>query len=128
MKGYFINSKTDEHGVIEVEPSLDELYRLIECDCITVATREIGGNEYAIVLDDEGLLKPNRIAATSMDSIFFGVPERLAGNLVIFKKDWENLDCGYGSLTDEDVIIIKMSIGSVPFGDGSEHPVLFYAR
>ena len=29
MRAYYLNSKTDEHGPIEVEPSLNEYHRLI---------------------------------------------------------------------------------------------------
>ena len=126
MRAYFINSETDEHGPIDVEPKLDEYYRLIHCDCIDIAMREVQGHKYNIVLDDEGLLKPNRISAISVEADMFGNQERLAGSLLIFGVD--EIEYDLRSLTDDEVGQIERRITDARFADGSKHPVFCYSR
>lgn len=128
MRAYFIDSKTDEHNVIDIEPTLDEYYRLIDCTCVDIIMREIDGHPYNIVLDDMGLLVPNRIAAISVTSNLFGDRERIAGNLLIFGVDTEDLESGLKSLTDDEVRQIERRMIQGLFRDGTEHPVLFYTR
>lgn len=128
MRAYFINSETDEHGAIEIEPKLDEYYRLIGCMCVDFIIREMDGHPYNIVLDDEGLLKPNRIAAVSVLSDIWGNQERLAGNLLIFGVDTDDYEHGCRSLTDDELLRIQRRMIDGIFADGSEHPVLFYTR
>lgn len=56
MKGYLIDSKTDECYVADIEePSLDEYYRLLGCDCIDIVMRNVRGHLLNIVVDDIGL-------------------------------------------------------------------------
>ena len=124
MRAYYINSKTDEHGPIEVETSLKEYYRLIGCDCITIVTREVNGHPFDIVLDDEGLLKPNRTSAVSVEADVFGTQERLVGNLLIFGSGEE----AFRSLSDDEVLTIqRRMIYSVSI-DGIGHPTFLYTR
>jgi len=111
-----------------VEPKLDEYYRLIGCRCVDFAVREIDGHPYNIILDDEGLLKPNRIAAVSAKSDIWGNQERLAGNLLIFGLDPDDYEHGCKSLTDEELLQIQRRMIDGVFADGSEHPVLWYTR
>lgn len=121
MMAYYIDTETDEHGPVEVEPKLDEYYRLIHCDCITIAVREIDGHPYNIVLDDEGLLKPNRISAMGVKS-----GERLYGSMLIF-GECEN-SCDMRSLTDDEIWQIRRRMVMGVFDDGSEHPTFWYTR
>ena len=125
MRAYIVSGKEDKHGEIEVEPSLKEYYRLIGCDCIDIVVREIDGHPYNIVLDDEGLLKPNRITAMSLTSDVFGNTERLAGTLLVFGLDEE---CDLAGLDDDEVLQIQRHIVSAIFSDESIHPVLWYTR
>lgn len=128
MRAYYVNSETDEHGPIDIEPKLEEYYRLIGCRCVDFAVREIDGNRYNIILDDEGLLKPNRVIAVSVQSNAFGTQEHLAGNLLIFGVDPDDYEHGCRSLTDEELLQIRHRMIDGVFADGSEHPVLFYTR
>lgn len=128
MRAYFINSETDEHKAIDIEPKLEEYYRLIGCRCVDFITREIDGHPYNIILDDEGLLKPNRIAAISVQSDIWGNQERLAGNLLIFGVDEDDYEHGCKSLTDEELLQIQRRMIDGIFADGSEHPLLWYTR
>lgn len=126
MRAYYIDTQTDKYEVIDVEPKLDEYHRLIHCDCIDIVMREVQGRKYNIVLDDEGLLKPNRISATSVDADLFGNQERLAGSLLIFGVD--KIEYDLRSLTDDEVKQIKRRIIDARFADGSKHPVFCYSR
>ena len=128
MRAYFINSETDEHEAIDIEPTLDEYYRLIGCRCVDFIIREIDGHPYNIILDDEGLLKPNRIAAVSAKSDICGNKEHLAGNILIFGVDAEDFEHGCKSLTDDELLQIRRRMIDGIFADGSEHPVLVYSR
>lgn len=128
MKAYFINSETDEHKAIDIEPKLDEYYRLIGCRCVDFIVREIDGHPYNIILDDEGLLKPNRITAVSVHSDIWGNREHLAGNILMFGVDPDDYEHGCKSLTDEELLQIQRRMIDGVFADGSEHPLLWYTR
>lgn len=65
--------------VINFEDNLDDLYRLTECDCIDIPTRQIGDKYYNFVCDDEGLLKENP-TVTAYDT---NDEPMLVGNLLI---------------------------------------------
>ncbi len=97
IKAIYINvSNEDGARVIDLCPSLAEYYRLIDCDCIDIAYRKIGGEHYDIICDDEGLLK----ASPKVSAIDSNFHPALVGNLIVCKPD------GYGdetSLTDDDV-------------------------
>lgn len=126
MRGYYINSKNDEHGAIDVEPTLAEMYRLIDCDCIDIIVRHVNEQPFNIVLDDEGLLKPNRITAVSVMSDIFGTQEKLVGNMLIFGVSEEDDDLR--GLMDDEVLTIQQRMVDAIFRDGTEHPTFWYSR
>ena len=123
MRAFLIDSKTDECKTVDIEPSLDEYYRLIRCECIDITLRRICGRHYNIVVDDEGLLKPNRASALCVTE---GIDEVLAGSLLIFGVNLEECDEDFQTLTDEDILGILSCIKQFEFNDGSVHPVLTY--
>jgi len=57
MKMYLVDVENEKIGAIDIEPELDEYYRVLCCDTIDVATRSVGGKYFDIICDDEGLLK-----------------------------------------------------------------------
>ena len=123
MKAYLINSKTEEHGPVDAEPTLEEYYRLVGCRCVDFIIRKIAGRPYAFIVDDEGMLKEsNRTSAASL----FGRLEQLFGNVLIFGSDPRNEEHGMRSLTDDDLGRISSSMFVGAFPDGSTHPVLSY--
>lgn len=126
MRAYYINGETDRRGTMDVEPRLSEYYKLIGCDCVDFVTRLIDGHPYNIILDDEGLLKPNRVTAISTMVDMFGDPERLAGSLLIFGVDRNDLDTGNAPLTDHEVMQISNHVRIGLFADGELHPYLEY--
>lgn len=113
MKAILIDVKNDRVKTVDVTGGLEEMYKLIGCDCIDITHRDIQDKEglynvFNIVVDDEGLLKHDHIAsAISRDDM----SAQLVGNLLVFGVDWDEANYGdLESLTDEEV---KLVIGSV---------------
>lgn len=51
---------------VEIEPTLSKYYELLGCDCYTLATRYPNGD--GVLVDDEGLLKPQHTFFTIKDA------------------------------------------------------------
>jgi len=68
---------------VDVADKLDEFYRLLRCDTIDITERNIGGKQFSVMCDDEGLLK-NGAIVSAVDSN--GEPV-LVGNLLFFHTD-----------------------------------------
>lgn len=108
MRAYLIDNESPR--IIEIDDNLDVYYEMIDCRCIDIVMRKIGGKYYNIVCDDEGLLVGKRISALSKN----GEP-MLVGNLIICNNDGAEL----ASLDDEDVQNIEKYIAQAMFNDGS---------
>ena len=81
-------------NVIEFEDTLDNLYKLCDCDLIDITERKVGDNWYDFVVDDEGLFKQPAIPSvydTNREPM-------LVGNVLICSHDEEG---NLASLTDE---------------------------
>lgn len=79
--------------------NLDNLYKLIGCDCVTVVERKIGGEYFDIWCDDEGLIKGDKKYINGyLDDKRCN--EILCGTLVIARSNEEGEMVG---LNDEDV-------------------------
>ena len=79
IKGILIDVENEKVECIEVEDTLYEYYRILNCDTIDIISRKIGNKDFYIVCDDEGLLKGNpKISAINN----LGQP-MLVGNLFI---------------------------------------------
>lgn len=92
---------------LTIEDDLKAYQTLIECDSIDIVRRFIGGKQYTIVCDDEGLLKEHPIiSAVTKDGIV-----ALVGNLVI--AGLPNDEGELTSLTDKDVKEILREIAIV---------------
>jgi len=119
MLAYHINQKEGTAKSVEIEPSLDELHKFVDCDCIDIVVRLVGGVAYNIVLDDEGLLRSDvRIGAVSASG-----DEVLAGNLLIFGVDD---DGELRSLTPTELSLLEAHIYTFRRLDDKEGRVLTY--
>lgn len=117
IRGILINVDEATVSVEEVEDDFRELQRelqkIISADFFEIARRKIGSKLYAIICDDEGMLKDRRISAINR-----GYSEDiLVGNLFICNELGPELV----SLLDVDIIRIIESIRYNAF-DGS--PIL----
>jgi hypothetical protein len=79
LKGILIDVENEEVKCIEIQDTLDEYYRILNCDTIDIVSRKIGRKRFEIVCDDEGTFKENpKISA--IDN--YGSPQ-FVGNLFI---------------------------------------------
>lgn len=89
MKTILLNVYDEEVEIIDIEPELDAYYAKLDCSCIDIVERKIGGKVYDVMCDDEGLFRsPQKISAIND----MGEP-MLVGNLMFFNND------GAGNLT-----------------------------
>ena len=102
MKGYLVDVYGNgDARVVELEATLEDYYKLLQCDCIDIAERQIDGVYFDVVCDDEGLLVDlPKISATDTD----GSP-MMCGNLLFLHDDGKGHEIG---LSDKDINILKM--------------------
>ena len=104
-----------EPVAMEIEDKLETFYDLIGCSTIDIVRGPIGGKDFRVIVDDEGLLKPNVIISATSKHNFV----ELVGNLIV--AGIEDSEGNLTSLSDEDVkkIINQCFIGRSmqrPFG------------
>lgn len=95
--------KTDKSGNgkntatrISFDDELENYYKYLECDCIEIIRRPIGGKEFTIVCDDMGWRRTRPLL--SAISYSGKQDEMLVGNLFVCKGDGPELE----SLTPEE--------------------------
>lgn len=117
IKGVLIDVKNGQARVAVIPDTLEGYYEAVDCDCIDIVARKIGGKYFEIVCDDEGLLKDNpKVSGIGVD----GKP-MLVGNLFVCGLKGGDLR----SISDDDcthVLNHLMLIGTV--GDPHPYPAL----
>lgn len=106
MRAIIINITDNYVKTLDIKDTLETYYELINCRCIDIVERKIGGKYYDIVCDDEGLLKENNISAIESGSL----DVMMVGNLVITNHDGKGNLTG---LTKEDINNIYENIWSI---------------
>lgn len=103
MRAILIDPFTREVSAISTDASLDDMYRILDVDLITV----IGvGASHAMILDDEGLLKDKFNQAYFM---LKGMEQPLAGRAMILKDEYgENRDATL-SVTEVEEKVVWLS-------------------
>lgn len=96
IKGVLVDVINKRIETREVEDTLEEYYNLLNCDMIEIVSRHIGGKDYDIICDEEGLLKVNPIVS-AFDSLN---QPMLVGNLFIVNYGENGKEA---SLTEEDI-------------------------
>jgi len=99
IRGLLIDVKADPGMVNDIwldEDIIENFYDVLQCDLIDIVKRPIGGIEYNIVCDDEGLFDahPYVSAVDEHDN------PMLVGNLFICNDDGEGR---LTSLTEDDI-------------------------
>lgn len=116
IKGILLSN--DHPRLIEIEDDLQTYYRILNCDCIDIVHRNIGGKFFDIVCDDEALLKENpqfrAISKCRRDGLF--------GNLFICNHDGENLS----SLSEDDIRLIENNFVDCIDNKGNERTIVIY--
>ena len=105
ITGYLIDVENNIATTVTIDKNLDAYYNILNCDCIDIVARNIGGTRYEIICDDKALLKDNpKISA--LDS---NMNPALCGNLFVVKFD------GYDdvmSLDGNDVTFLNQFVRS----------------
>lgn len=100
ITAYLIDVNNRSARRVEITPSLSDYYEYLDCDCIDITARAIGGRYFDIIVDDEDLLKRNPIpSAFDAD----GHPA-LVGNLLVVNHNSEGEET---SLTESDIEILE---------------------
>lgn len=103
---------------IEITPSLDTYYKLLNCDCIDIATRRIAGKLFDIICDDEALLRSNP-RVSCVDGKLYPM---LCGSLLFCHHDDEG---NTTVITDaEAAFILKRVHHLTDIETGAEWPVV----
>lgn len=112
-----VNAGTAELRTIP--DTLDSLYKHLDCTCIDIITRRIGGRSFTIVCDDEGLLKaaPRPSAFSLMGDL------ALVGSLLITAHVPGSPELE--SLSPEDADFVLRHVHWIP---GSHWPTLYPVR
>lgn len=104
VRGYLLDADGTRTGrEVTFQDELPELYKLLNCDCITVTYRNIGRNLYDIIADDEGLFKKN-CRSSAINTEF---RTELVGNLLVVNRKHTRDGYVSESLTDEDIELLK---------------------
>ena len=99
LRGVLVDVEKETASVVEIPDELEEFYKILNCDCIDIVVRSIGGRlrkKFNIVCDDEALLK-NAPKISAIDNL--GNPQ-LCGNLFIVSG--EVIDGNLTSLNEYD--------------------------
>lgn len=90
IKAIIVDTDKKTTYEIEIENTLNAFYKALKCNLIDIVERKIGGVWYDIIVDDEGLLNPDRYGKFSV--VTFAkrnqMPiERIVGNVLITRSD-----------------------------------------
>lgn len=112
MKMFFIDVENAyAECVVDVEPTLETYYKMLNCNTIDITERCVGGVYYDFICDDEGLFVENNCV-----SAFNSNKEpMLVGNLLICLHNGEGEEVG---LTDLDCKLLKQHLQHVVRNDG----------
>lgn len=101
---------------LTIEHTLDNLYKILNCDSIESPVRYINGLKVLVVCDESGLLKKNQIPGMISYNLKKNeVTEYLVGNLFICK--FNGVD-DYESLTNDEIGLVLNSYGEILFSNG----------
>lgn len=105
MKFYYLNVDNQTNKAVDIEPTLDNYYKYLDCDCITISTVQVCGKIYDIICDDEALLKDKPIPSVL---IMPGV--NIYGNVLICKDDGQGNETG---LNDYEIVALMAGTFSI---------------
>lgn len=116
ITGYFVDPENSIAGPRTIEKSLEGYYALLRCDTIDIVSRQIGGERFDIICDDEGLLKdPVFISARGNGDCIM-----LVGPIFVVKFDGKD-DVTSLSAEELDFVDLHSESGWFFKTDGSVH-------
>lgn len=82
LRGIYVGDGAKE---VTIEASLEAYYKLLNCDCIDIVTRQISGRYYSIICDDEGMFKEK----PKLSAVYRDKSPALVGEIFIVNHDEE---------------------------------------
>ncbi len=110
LLGVLVDVYNEKAQALEINGDLDSFYKILDCSCIDIVRRRIGGRykkTFEIVCDDEGLFRaPQKISAINNlgDAQIVGP---------IFIVGLTDLDGNLTSLTEHDVAYILSKVQNI---------------
>jgi hypothetical protein len=117
IKVYRIAEDKEFTGVIEIRKDLDSYYKAMDCELIDVVQVKLGSRKYDIIVDDEGMLKPDFVI-TAVDPT---LERYLAGNILIAKYTGNG---NFGSISETDIKNIENNLLKRIVDDNRIAPVI----
>lgn len=111
MKGFVIDTEKGISGEVDFEDKLDNLYGLLNCDCIDIAVRYVDGKEFDVICDDEGLLKDNPIPS----AVDKNLNVMFCGSILFAHHDDEG---NFTGLSEDDVKLLNSKVKHFVTGFG----------
>lgn len=106
ITGVLLDAYEKRAARTEIPDELSAYYRALNCSCIDIVSRRIGGKRFDIVCDDEGLFKEDcRISAFDRDW-----QPMLCGSLFVCKSHEGELV----GLTDEEITHVLRHVRKIP--------------
>lgn len=107
LLGVLVDVYNEKAQALEINDDLDSFYKILDCSCIDIVRRRIGGRHkkaFEIVCDDEGLFRePQKISAINNLG-----EAQIVGN--IFIAGLTDLDGNLTSLTEYDIAYILSKV------------------
>lgn len=99
-----VDNQTIDKAELPMNHTLDDIYKMLKCEVIDIVERKVGEKCFDFIVDDNGLLKPDRKVAVAVRQKKFGVCEELVGNVFICSH---NDDGELLSISEQDIEYIK---------------------
>ena len=106
IKAFLVDIAKKSAREIDIEPSLQKYYELLDCDTIDIVERSVGGKNFDIICDDEGLMLDRPVVSAITGN---GEP-MLVGNLLFAHHNEEGETTG---LTSDECAHIQRHIHQV---------------
>lgn len=107
LTAVLIDVENRKYKAVTIEDSLDAFYKALNCSCIDIVNRRIGGKRYDIICDGEALLKVDPIRSAFDVSCSWPKPDLYGNLLVVGQADSEG---ELTSLSREDAVWIQRHV------------------
>lgn len=103
IRGVLIDPEKEAGAVVELDKNLDAYYEALDCRCIDIVQRTIGGRSFDVICDDEALLvdAPCPSAISPLGEVM------LCGKLFVVQFDGRD---DVRSLSDEEVAHVLRNV------------------
>lgn len=116
IKAFLVDIAEKSAKEIDFEPSLQKYYELLNCGTIDIVERSVGGKNFDIICDDEGLMLDRPVVSAITGN---GEP-MLVGNLLFVHHNGEGETTG---LTSDECAHIQRYVRQVRTGNCPDgHP------